>query len=350
VDPRYVAVALSLCAAAASLIVAAYAALQLRSALRELEEARRAIRELEEARRQLLERLRELEGRAGAGCAWSPAISGEVRAIAYILPSGASTPLWRERYGDRIYFYSHANLSAYRGLIERDFRVISLAYNTLIVVIPADDTQLYFSNLRLVDELARRAGLRVMWAIFPKWKYGPEPDYLTPGSPMNRLVLRVMEFLAGLNSTWRVAVWYGWSDRRDPEDVVRFYGSLPDGLKRVYAAWLDQPYAEVARGLARYNPPFLVVTELYSEAAISAYSGLLERQMVVTGYYGARSPEEWLSGIARKLQLVRGVGRYLGIWIFYDLNDGSGEEYAAYRPEWRAIPDPCEMRVKPVAG
>lgn len=351
VDLRYLVVALSLSVAAASLLAAAYAMLQLSSVLKELNELRRALSEVESVRQQLLDRIRELEeqvARAREG-AWSPAISSDVKAIAYILPSQACTPAWRDRYGDRIYFYAYANLSEYRNVIENDFRTISLVYNTVIIVIPADDTRQYFSNLELLDELARRVGLNVMWALLPKWKYGAEQDYLKPGTRMNELVLRVMERLASLNSTWKIAVWYGWSDRRDPDDVMNFYNSLPDKLKRLYAVWLDQPYAEVARGLARYNPPFLVVTELYSEDAVNTYSGLLKHQLIVTGYYGAKSPEEWLKGIARKLQLVKGVNRYLGIWIFYDINDGHGEEYAAYRPEWRAIPNPYGMTIEPLS-
>jgi hypothetical protein len=353
---RLVAAA-SLLVAAASLLAAAYLAAKLSSVLGELSELRRELGELEAGRRQLLEKLKELEEAlraaqrpaAQAGSAWYPAVSGEVRAIAYILPSRASTPAWRERYGDRIYFYVYANLSEYAGLIDEDFAAISKVYNTVIVVVPADDAARFRANLALLDSIARKRGLRILWAVFPKWKYGREEDYLAPGTPMNRLVLDVMRYLAGLNSTWKVAVWYGWSNRANADDVVSFYESLPGDLKPLYACWLDQPYAEVARGLAQKGVDFLVVTELYSEAAISAYSGLLKRQMVVTGYYGARSPEEWLSGISRKISLIRGVGRYLGIWIFYDINDGHGEEYAAYRPEWGAVPDPYTLEVKPAS-
>jgi len=353
---KLVAVA-ALLVAAASLLVVAHLAARLTAALSELNELRKTLSELEESRRQLLEKLGELEEalRAAqqpvaqaAGNVWHPVVSGEVRAVAYILPSRASTPAWREQYGDRIYFYVYANISEYAELIDGDFAAISKVYNTVIVVIPADDTQLFRANLALLDSIAGRRGLRILWAVFPKWKYGREEDYLAPGTPMNRLLLDLMRYLAGFKSTWKVAVWYGWSNRADADDVVNFYESLPSDLKPLYACWLDQPYAEVARGLAQRGTSFLVVTELYSEAAISAYSGLLERQMVVTGYYGARSPEEWLSGISRKLSLIKGVGRYLGIWIFYDIDDGHGEEYAAYRPEWGAIPDPYALEVRPV--
>lgn len=62
--------------------------------------------------------------------------------------------------------------------------------------------------------------------------------------------------------------------------------------------------------------------------------------MVVTGYCGAKSPKDWLAGISQKIQLIKRENRTLGIWIFYDLGDGHGEEYAAYKPEWSAVPDP----------
>ena len=345
----------SLLVAAASLLAAAYLASKLSAVVSEMSELRKALNEVEDSRQQLLKKLNELEealrsaqqsGTAQAGNAWYPAVSGEVRAVAYILPAKASTPAWKERYGDRIYFYVYANLSEYRKLIEEDFKVISKVYNTVIVVVPADDTELFRANLALIDAVARVHGLKILWAVLPKWKYGSEDDYLTPGTPMNRLVVGLMRYLAGLNSTLKVAVWYGWSNRANPDDVVSFYQSLPSDLKPLYACWLDQPYAEVAKGLARGRVDFLVVTELYSEAAISAYSGLLERQMIVTGYYGAESPEEWLSGISRKISLIKGVGRYLGVWIFYDINDGQGERYASYKPEWKAIPDPYSLEVK----
>ena len=163
-DARYLVAAASLLVAAASLIVAALAAQRLIALTRELENLREALSELEEVKQQLLERVRELEEVRKEGNLWSPIISSEVRAIAYILPSGSCVPLWREKYGDRIYFYAYANLSEFRKFIESDFRAISLVYNTVIIVIPADDTELYFSNLKLIDAIAIEAGLKVMWA------------------------------------------------------------------------------------------------------------------------------------------------------------------------------------------
>lgn len=274
----------------------------------------------------------------------------DLRAIVYILPSRASSSAWRDMYGDRIYFYVYADLRNYADQIRRDFTIISRVYNTLVIVIPAEDSERFLENLRLVDSLAQEAGLRIMWAIFPKWKYGPESSYLEQGTPMNKLVLSLMEYLSSLNSTWKIAVWYGWPDRADPADIMKFYDQLPCALKLLYAAWLDEEYAEVAKRIVQYDPPFFVVTELYSDAAIANYSGLLRQQIVVTGYYGATTPEEWLEGISRKVALIKGESRHICIWMFYDIGDGHNEIYAAYRPEWGAIPDPYKKKIIRVSG
>ena len=95
-----------------------------------------------------------------------------------------------------------------------------------------------------------------MWVIFPKWKYGPEESYLVPGTPMNRVVLKLMNFLLALNSTWKIAVWYGWAYRLNASDILSSYNSLPDELKKLYAAWIDDDFVEVPRtwpGTARLS-------------------------------------------------------------------------------------------------
>ncbi len=260
------------------------------------------------------------------------------RGIVYILPSGACTSTWTRRYGDRIYFYVHANLSDYRDAIEEDFSVISEYYDTVIVIIPADDTQLFHHNLKVVSDIAGRYSLRILWGIFPKWKYGAEESYLRQGTPMNRLVVDLMEYLSSLDSTWRIAVWYGWKDRLDYREIIRFYNSLPVDLKGKYAVWLDEEYAPVVDGLATVGPTFLVVTELYSEEEIVRYSGRLDQQMVVTGYEGASNAKDWLNGICPKLRSIRKPA-FVGIWMFYDEGDGSGESYGAYFPR-QGLADP----------
>ena len=214
----------------------------------------------------------------------------KARGIVYVLPSNASTPFWKERYGDRCYFYVYANLSDYKDAISEDFFIIRKYYDTVIVVIPADDTSLFHHNLAVVDKIAQENSLRLMWAIFPKWKYGAEEDYLKPGTPMNKLVIELMAYLSSLNSTWKIGVWYGWQYRLNYTDIIDFYTSLPENLRKLYAAWIDEPYAPILENLSRVKPEFLVVTELYSFEAIIKYSGKVSWQMIITGFYRAKTP------------------------------------------------------------
>jgi len=255
----------------------------------------------------------------------------EAKAIAYILPSKACNKIWRKKYGDRIYFYAYANLSDYSSMIAEDFEVISEVYDTVIIMIPGEDTRLFYYNLGIIDKIASSKGLRLLWVILPRWKYGREEDYLVPGTNINKLVLDLMKYLANLDSTWKIALWYGWTYRMNASDVLMFYENLPINLRNFYAVWLDQPYAEVAKKLSEEKPDFLVITELYSSDAISKYSGLLRYQMVVTGYENAKSPENWLRNICDKLKIINQTYA-IGIWVFYDKGDGHGEKYSAYFP------------------
>lgn len=262
-----------------------------------------------------------------------------LRGIVYILPSGACTDAWERRYGDRIYFYVHANLSDYRDMIERDFSLISENYDTVIVIIPADDTELFLHNLKVISDIASEHSLRVLWGIFPKEKYGIEESYLRSGTAMNELVIELMEYLSSLDSTWKVAVWYGWEGRQDYREILHFYRNLPEDLKEGFAIWLDEEYASVLNGLATVEPGFFVVTELYSGEEIARYSGRFERQVVITGHE-AGSAGDWLKGICPLLRSIR--TSYVGIWMFYDRGDGSGESYGAYFPgEGLADPWDC---------
>ena len=60
--------------------------------------------------------------------------------------------------------------------------------------------------------------------------------------------------------------------------------------------------------------------------------------MIITGYSGAQSPSKWLDDICRKLELVKNTNS-IGIWIFYDREDGSGEEYGTYSPSQGLVND-----------
>lgn len=316
---EYIIASLAAVVAASSILVAYQLQMTIASLHEELD---RLSRELEELRGKLREYNLTRMGASGL----------EARAIVYILPSEACTSYWKEKYGDRIYFYVHADLEDYRDLIGGDFDRIRKFYDSVIIVIPADDTRRFYRNLEIVDDIASRRGLRILWAIFPKWKYGAEEDYLEPGTAMNKLVLDLMQHLSKMNSTWKIAVWYGWKGRTNPDDILEFYERLPRDLKGLYSAWIDQPFISVVDGLAARDPPFLVVTELYSYEAIKRYSGVLRNQMVITGFHGAPNPDKWLEVICGKLLLIRGA-RGIGIWMYFDRGDGSGEDYAAYFPE-----------------
>jgi len=256
--------------------------------------------------------------------------------IVYILPSEASSPYWKETFGDRVYFYAKSDLRTYKDFIKKDFETISSAgYDFVIVVVPLSNTQLFKMNAQLINEIALLENLSVLYAIFPKWEYGNEWDYLTPGSSVNSAFLSVASFLLNLNSTMGVAVWYGWEGRvMDPKELESFYLSLPTALRRNLWLWIDQPFVERANSSGIINVVnelnITLVTELYTPTMLASYQSLARKQMIVTGYWNANSVSEWVNGIKSKLGLVNTSGRILGIWIFWDENDGHGEAYRAY--------------------
>ncbi len=261
------------------------------------------------------------------GSDYSYSIDPSIKGIVYILPSKYCSSYWRDTYGDRIYFYVYANLTEYADGLDYDFSLISQGYNLVVVVIPADDTEQYYSNLELVDSIAGKYGLEITWALFPKSKYGSEDTYLDPGTPMHNLVVSVMEYLVGLDNTHHVAVWYGWSYRQDiTSDLWIFYNSLPDSVKPYYAVWLDQPYLDLVYGI---NISVPVYTEIYNPDLIPAYTGVVEKQILVTGYQ-SHNITEWIERVHNYIESSNTED--IVIWIYYDLGDGHGEYYYAYKP------------------
>ncbi len=251
--------------------------------------------------------------------------------IVYILPSSLTHR--HHSLGDRIYFYAKSDLREYEDFLRRDLSLISSQYNFIIPVVPLSDSQLFRRNALLLDELASLNGIGVLYAIFPKCDYGPEEDYLKPGTRVNGALMSVAGFLSNLSSTVGVAVWYGWKDRKmDPLELRNFYSSVPRNVR--LWIWLDEEFVEEAlvSGVVKVIDELNVtlVTELYSPLMLASYYNLTRRQMIVTGYWNASSPNEWVDGMRRKLELIRGSGRMLGVWIFWDENDGSGEAYRAY--------------------
>jgi len=253
-----------------------------------------------------------------------------VKSIVYILPYEKCSDYWTKTYGDRIYYYVYENISEDREAIEKDFSIIATIYNNVILIIPAEDTQLYFKNMATMNEIARENGLQIIYAIFPGEKYGDEDTYLENGSKMHNLVIQDMQYLASMSTTYKIAIWYGWTYRCNAVDIINFYRSLPNEIKEKYAVWLDEEYAERVRGVYLYNLPYdvLFITEAYDKEEIASYSCLYYNQMLVTGYEGASSLEEWRYNIENMLSACR-CGN-IGIWMFYDIGDGAGEEYAAF--------------------
>jgi hypothetical protein len=250
--------------------------------------------------------------------------------IVYILPSKASSPKWQVEYGDRIFFYVKEDVARYAQLIDEDFKVIAGAgYDFVILLIPLEDDPLLLNNIKVMDHLARVNGLEVLWLILPKWKYGDEWSYLTPGTKAHRAILDLMRFLSSLRSTRSIAVWYGWIDRRfDPEEIRRFYVSLPEELRRIYWVWLDEEYVPRALEAGMYRN-ISVVSELYDPLRLALYSGVFENQIVVTGVYNAENTTVWKMLMCSKLGFGKNIST-AGVWIFDDTNDGWGQLFRAY--------------------
>lgn len=148
-----------------------------------------------------------------------------------------------------------------------------------------------------------------------------------------------MDFLTTLSSTWRIAIWYGWTSKNDPsKDIPSFYASLPEKLRKIYTPWFDSPFvsAAVKEGFPQVAKELnlTVITELYSPSQIEKYGNAFKNQIIVTGYPGARSSRQWVNSILHLLSYLHYnssvLPRYLIIWIYWDHNDGSGQDYTAY--------------------
>ena len=264
--------------------------------------------------------------------------------IVYMLPSDASTPNWMRVYGDRTAFYVYANLSLYKNGILRDLDVISRYYRFIVRILPLDDSAFFYYNLRLMDSWAAEKNLKVVYTFFPKSKYGPEDSYLIAGTTVHERLIHDMQFVGNLSSTTAVAVWYGWKGVQfNVQEIRDFYYSLPKDLKGLYCVWLDGSFVRdaVAAGLQRLVDPLniTVVTELYSVDILSQYGFAFKRQIIVSGSSGVYSIDQWQTTMQRKLNNVRASTgsmaanqspRKLIVWIFWDRNDGSGEQYTAY--------------------
>jgi len=257
--------------------------------------------------------------------------------IMYILPSKASSDYWAKTYGDRIFFYAYANLTEYVELIRNDWKIIADNYSYVGIMIPGEDTPLFYQNLAILNSIANETRLQILWVILPKWKYGREAEYLIYGTKMNELVIKLMNYLANLSSTKQIAVWYGWEDHVYPKEIETFYKRLPDNLKSLYAVWVDQPFikqmVEKEAGKILNSLNLTVITEFYDDETLRKYGCTFRKQVIVTGYYAASDVDQWLEAVRKrllKLHCPAQPKQKLLVWIFWDVNDGQGELFRAY--------------------
>ena len=262
--------------------------------------------------------------------------------IVYMLPSGAASPFWMQNYGDRTEFYIYSNITLQSKPILNDLGVISKEYRFVVRVMPLDDSAFFYYNLRVFDSWAASKGLKVLYAFFPKSKYGPERTYLNPGSPVNARLIHDMLYVSNLTSTAEIAVWYGWADAQvNVTEILNFYDSLPAALEAKYSVWLDGSFVAdaVKAGFASFadSHNLTVITELYSQGYLSQFGYAFRKQIVVSGVSGAASIGDWEKKMSAKLDSVKVPGNYtqydlrkLAVWIYWDRNDGSGEKYTAY--------------------
>ncbi len=262
--------------------------------------------------------------------------------MVYILPSANSSSHWARLYDSRITFYAYANVSVYAESIFHDFQVIAERYSFIILVIPLVDTNLFYYNMKILDEMASMVGIRMFFAFFPKWyKHGDEWNYLFVDNPKHTLMIKNMQYVSNLSSCHGIGVWYGWSVRDvDITEIETFYLSLDSNLRTLYHLWLDQPYVEKAidAGLSQLATrlDLNLVTELYSYEHLSLYGSAFESQMVVSGECFANDTQEWKRMVRDRLESIlpspvsTDHPRTLGIWIYWDANDGSNESFGVY--------------------
>lgn len=272
--------------------------------------------------------------RQGSRC-----FNSEDSGIVYILPSGASSAYWKRTYGSRIYFYVHSNVSESRSNIMSDLRLIAQKYGYIMIMIPIEDTELFYHNMNEMDSLAGEVGLQILYILLPKDKYGPEWDYLSPGSMKYDLMVSDMRFLSRLPRTKGIAVWYGWRGRPAcPSEIRTFWESLPYEVRHKYQVWIDQPFVQkvVESGMAYLANELnlTILTELYSDEALALYGSAFEHQTIVTGCNNASSISQWVLRVRSRIDCVLNLSddtvekRGLGIWIFWDSEEN--ERFRSY--------------------
>ncbi len=278
--------------------------------------------------------------------------------IAYILPHEASTPYWNSTYSDRIYFYAYSNVTNYKEFIINDFNIISEKYNFIILILPLDDTDLFYYNLKQMNTWADEKDIKILYVFFSKEKYESEEYYLQIGSLTYNLTIYNMKFLLNQTSTLAIGIWYGWENKPvNLSEIENFYNSLPEQLKTKYYIWIDEPFLQsvIDAGLTELTNRLKigVVTEIYSTLNLALYGFNFENQIVVTGYWNALTSDEWVILMKKKLNYVfkpnnLWQNRMLAVWIFWDENDASYERYQAYIND--ILNNPLLINIPPISS
>ena len=278
--------------------------------------------------------------------------------IVYILPHEASTPHWNSTYGDRIYFYAYSNVTNYKEFIINDFTIISEKYNFIILILPLEDTELFYYNLKQMNTWADEKDIKILYVFFSKNKYESEEYYLQMGSLTYNLTIYNMKFLLNQTSTLAIGMWYGWENRAvHLSEIENFYHSLPEQLKTKYYIWIDEPFLQsvIDAGLTELTNRLKigVITEIYSTLNLVLYGFKFDNQIVVTGYWNALTSDEWITQMKKKLNYVSEPNnlrqsRRLAVWIFWDKNDASYERYQAYINN--TISNPLLINIHPISS
>jgi len=222
--------------------------------------------------------------------------------------------------------------------IDFDFGKISEIFNTIIIILPAEDTKLYFNNLNIINKIAQKHNLKVIYGIFPNEKYGNEKTYLIPGKKMYNLVLKDMEYMSKLTNTSKTALWFGWSPSINPQKELIFYNSLPKSLKKYYAIWLDEEYRKTLLSFKDKLKDVLFITEWYQKT--KKIDGLYYKQLIISGISDVKTPNSWLEYFK---ELTKGFDyktRDFGFWEYNNKKDGSGEDLTMFFPNSQVLVNP----------
>jgi hypothetical protein len=297
----------------------------------------------------------------------------------FTLPNPQITPAWRtyapadcqsapESCAQDNRFWEEWNFSNFQSAIDSSFAAVSSMgkYQGIMMILPLGDTSTYWSNIRLMYNLATKHGVQLQAVVFPKWKFGAEYCYLynryapsacqvaagTTTSLAYKKLWNLINFMQTLSGPCTpgsynrpVAVWYGWGDFTPGYAVLKsFWQSLPKqtasngcNFQAAYITWLDTPYSGNAdvQQMQKYvvnqlKRPYWVNTELYSTTQIQQnYSTYSPYQTIITGYWGATDAASWGQGMCDHWKTAAQPAR-MASWTFYDMDLTGSELYRSY--------------------